>query len=726
MRRHLLVTCLLLTAIYAEAQTNVRAWYAEGQVWIVWHVSLPLPLTVGVYESPAPFTDISAATLIGRPFNLDYLPTALKEQVDTSSTYRIPDGNGGVYQLDRNEGLFVFTPHQAGALYFAVVPWGQTQITAGDNITDAAIAFDYDPLHDPVECHLQSAFPDPFAAGYTCFAFYMWVDGRDDYWNARPDFPVMGNAAKNGMAGFFFISVPNDLDTTHPFPLSVWLHGGGGNARQSLAGSRAEINISPQKGILLSHNDDVFGSRGQGFPFPENPSFHFGYRKNWDPFVVNNFPAEEDTIINYTQRRYLWIDAWLMRHYNIDPASIHIHGHSMGSWGATALAKAYPEHYATATIFNNGFRGPDPGTGVSLFGEGAQNFPTNLKNRNGETVHFLDIFDLTTSISNQRDWPLFHSYHSKNDTGDSNYWGESVVNNYIAADAGGQGMALYWSEREHGVDTGPAHNDHWVSGIPADQQTITDNVDWNETLTRSDMSFPAFFNHREDPNANDPGDGTPGTGVNGVGDDWGTWGGWHRWDNASIVDQAGQWSVVAWLESNAIFDHDHCPFPSLMADLAIRRPVNFKPATGNTINWKTEDVATGNILQSGTVDVNEDDLVLIRQIVLYPENVRKVKITITDPAVATHEPPSVESQLVYLSPNPAKAYTTIHFTLHAAADVQIGIYDLEGRLLLSPGKKYYYSGDQQQTIGIDHLQAGIYFVRVQCEDLIISKVLVVE
>lgn len=724
MKKYLL-PLFVFAFISLHAQTDVRAWPADGQVWIVWKFSLPLPLTVGVYASPNAFTNTAQATLIGRPFNLDYIPTALKEQYDTSATYRIPDGSGGVYQLKNNEALFVFTPHASGSLYFAVVPWEETQITPGESITDDAVLFTYDPIHDPVECHVQSVFKSPFEAGYTCFAMYMWVDGRDNYRDSRPDFPVMANAAKNGMAGFFFISMPNDLDTTQLFPLSIWLHGGGGTARQSLAGSRPIIGIDPAKGILVAHNDDVFGSRGNGLPFTENPSLHFGWRQHWDPFEANNFPTGVDTIINYTQRRYLWIDQWLIRHFNIDTNSIHIHGHSMGSWGSTALAKAYPMHYATATIFNNGFRGPDPGMSVSLFGETADNFPTNLVNRNGETVHYHDLFDLTTNISGQRDLPLFHSYHAKNDIGEANYWGVDVVNNYIAADSEGFGMALYWSEREHGVDTGPDHNDHWVDGNDADMQTNTDNVDYNETLTRSDISYPAFFNHRLDPNANDPGDGTPGTGINGVGDDWGTWGGWHRWDNASLVDEPARWSVEAWLESNAVFNHDNCPNTQLTADLAIRRSVHFKPQTGTMLRWRAEDVNTGVVLQSGNVIVHNDDLVVVPGIILYPENVRRVRITIEDPALATHEITSFAND-IYLFPNPATHVTTVNFKLTKSASVRFEVFDSMGSLKLTSGAEQFSEGLHQKELDVNNFSPGFYFLKMQIENVITGSKFIVE
>ncbi len=67
---------------------------------------------------------------------------ALKEQVDTNITPRIPSPTGiGKYQLAANEALFVFTPHQAGALFFAVVAEGGTAVNAGQNITATTVPF---------------------------------------------------------------------------------------------------------------------------------------------------------------------------------------------------------------------------------------------------------------------------------------------------------------------------------------------------------------------------------------------------------------------------------------------------------------------------------------------------------------------------------------------------------------------------------------------------------
>ncbi|MBK9984098.1 MAG: hypothetical protein IPP15_17305 [Saprospiraceae bacterium] len=94
----------------------------NGQVWIVWEASNPLPETYAVYSKPSAFTSTDNATLVGRLFKEEYGPAALREQVDSTATYRIPNNNGGIYQLADNEALFVATPHQAGSLFLLWLP----------------------------------------------------------------------------------------------------------------------------------------------------------------------------------------------------------------------------------------------------------------------------------------------------------------------------------------------------------------------------------------------------------------------------------------------------------------------------------------------------------------------------------------------------------------------------------------------------------------------------
>lgn len=711
MKKHLLSLLLLAFFTPLFSQTNVRAWYADGQVWVVWEAGLPLPETYAVYAKPTAFTSTDNATLVGRLFKEEYGPIALREQVDSSATYRIPNGNGGIYQLADNEALFVATPHQAGALYFAVVAWGNTAVTPGVNITQAAVPFQYDPAGDPVECHLQQTFISPFNADYLCAAFYMWADGRQNQWENRPDFPVMANAAKNGMPGFFIISVPMSLDTTDDVALSVWLHGGGGTARQSIAGSRTIIRLNPKQGILLAHNDDLFGYFLTYFSGIGGSSKHFGWRKNYDPFT-GAAPTVVDTIVNYTQRRYRWIDEWVIRHYPVDRARININGHSMGSRGATMMAKAFPDHYASATILNNGGSDDDPPAVSDVaFGSTALNFPTNLKGYDGNYVPFPQAPDYVTRLSNQRDLPVMRFYHGKNDKNDEaltgNSWDPGVVANFRAADSLAYGAQLNWSERQHGPDTGPDYDDHWLNGNLPTQQTVLDDIAYEEAYFRSDVSFPAFFNHRLDPKNNDPGVGMQGI-NNGDGDNWGTWGAYHRWEQPQ--EDANSWQTTAWLESDAVFDNDNCPDDFLTADLAIRKPQQFKPSTGSTIYWQVRDVASNQLLQNGTSTVKADNLTVIPQIRIFRNAVRKVRIVISTQPVAADEPETRSFHLA-VSPNPSSGATVL--TIHSAnaQQVSLRITGLTGTVYktehpVMPGENRISLAD------LGELPAGFYWVGV--------------
>ena len=689
-----------LVCINCFSQNNVRAWYADGQVFVVWEISLPIEETYAVYASPNAFTDTANATLVGRPFALEYLGFGLKDNLqDTTATYRVPDGQGGLYQLALNEGLFVFTPHQQGSLYFAVVKWGSNTVTSGQNITETAVPFTYDPVSDPVECHLQRTFPSPFTSGYVCFAYVMWADGRQNHWEGRPDFPIMANASKNGMPGLFLVSAPVNLDTTDAFPLSVWLHGGGGIARQSLAGSRKEVNINPELGILVAHDDKMYGRRGSTQPHTDQPSWHFGWGKNYDPFTPN-LTLSADTIINYTQRRYLWIDGWLARHFNIDTNRINVHGHSMGSAGALALVKCFPEHYGSATLFNSGFGGPeDDSNTFFIFGSIAENFPTNLKNRNDEAVRFYELWDLNTNCSAHRDLPLIRHWHGKNDINGAMHWGPTVIENFFICDSIGTGAQNHWSERPHGIDLAPDYNDHWIMGIPAAQQTALDNVDFAEARFRSDESFPAFFNHRLEAKNNNPGMGLIGI-NNGDGDNWGTWGGYHRWE--AVEESLHSWQVTAWLESNSIFPNDQSPEDFLTTSLAIRRPQTFKPTTGETVFWNVKDLDTGSTLQSGTVTVQNDDLVVISQVEVFKENIRKVRISVSDEVTSMDALASDNFQF-HVYPNPTNG------AIFTEPDWQtVSIFDVNGRKI----NHWKVNTPGHHTLDVSNLSNGFYYLHI--------------
>jgi hypothetical protein len=70
MKKVLLSLLPLLSFCFANAQTNVRAWYADGQVWVVWQVELPLPQTYAVFAKQTAFTQYHRCTAVGPPIPL--------------------------------------------------------------------------------------------------------------------------------------------------------------------------------------------------------------------------------------------------------------------------------------------------------------------------------------------------------------------------------------------------------------------------------------------------------------------------------------------------------------------------------------------------------------------------------------------------------------------------------------------------------------------------------
>jgi hypothetical protein len=111
----LLFTVGLLLHLNSYAQTNVRGWYSDGQIWIVWESdTLNEPVTYAIYKSPDPFTNTSTAKLIGHLFKDEWTAGSLKRQSGNDNVnFLIPDGTGRQYRLQTNEGLFVETEYRA-------------------------------------------------------------------------------------------------------------------------------------------------------------------------------------------------------------------------------------------------------------------------------------------------------------------------------------------------------------------------------------------------------------------------------------------------------------------------------------------------------------------------------------------------------------------------------------------------------------------------------------
>ncbi|MBU3727866.1 MAG: hypothetical protein FGM37_01255 [Phycisphaerales bacterium] len=608
----------------ACAQSDVRAWSASGQVFVVWTVDATQPLTYDVYRSTSPITSTAQGTLAGRVFQPEWSGTRLKI-VSGQATWRVPTASGGTYQLAPNEGLFVFTPRAAANEHFAVVRNGSTAITAA-NRTASPIAVAYDPANQPVSCHLQLA--GVTTRGYPFRTYAMWVDGRDDPSDARPDYPVMANAAKNGAPHVFTVYEPKAGLPVGPFPATVCLHGGGPSgthwswAPESV--HYANDDATPVGGITVGMDDRLFVSTN-GTVNVDRPTNWFGWWPGMDPFG-SNLPPNGAVVVPYTLRRLVWTIDWLQARspYAIDVERTSVMGNSMGGAGTLLLSRFAPDRFSAATAFVPQHYTPE--TGQRLFGTTAQNLATTEIGPAGTPLRVNDFFDPVVRLSAQlRDYCLTRIFRGRRD--DAVEWGPLTIGLFNDMTAARWGTHLYWDNRDHtasdwttdeptipGVDIG-----EWVAPI----RTQRSGAPYQGRF-RADQSYPGFFNDDQQP-------GTPGRQPalgNGSPDDgtpWGTWGGYFDWDTETIFDTVQGWSCTMFLIGQSATSVDNFPGTSATTSLAVRKPRQLWPAPGTSVVWALRDDRTDQVMQSGTAVAEAGGVVAVTGLVI-PKDPQRVRL----------------------------------------------------------------------------------------------------
>jgi pimeloyl-ACP methyl ester carboxylesterase len=633
MKTVFVVLCASLVTLTAHAQTNVRAWSASGQTFVVWTVDAADPLTYDVYRSAAPFTNISQATLAGRLFKPEWQGNRLKI-AGSSLTWRIPNGSGGTYQLAANEGLFVFTQHAAASEFFAVVRNGSSAVTAA-NMTSIAVAETYDPVNERVRCHLQ--FTGATTRNYPFSVYAMWADGRDDSTDARPDFPILANAAKNGAPHVFAVYEPlGGLPTSGTYPAVLCFHGGGSSGQWNIwapeSGVTANCGNLLTQGIVVAHDDRVFMVNSGGTVDSNLPSFWLGWSPGVNPFAVVNLTGTAQPVVPYTQRRVMWIQDWMEQRspYRIDTNRVSLMGNSMGGAGASMIARRYPERIAAATCYVPpiGFA-ENTGFARRVIGTSAQNLPSVDPSPAGGVLRMNDYWNFATRLSvTQRDVPFMRVYRGRSEYVTSTTvpeWSAStVIAAYDALNATAWGAHLFWDQRDHSPgdwsteDPANPYPDigQWISPV------LTDRPSRN-SLTRylRNQSFPAFLN--DDQNSTLAGR-QPGMGNGDPldGDLWGTWSGYYDWDQSTISDTANYWATTVFLTGQSSVSVDNYPGTSATASIAIRRPQLFTPAPGASLSWRLRRVSDGAVLQSGSTTAASDRLVSITNLTIFKDPIR--------------------------------------------------------------------------------------------------------
>jgi hypothetical protein len=121
-------------------------------------------------------------------------------------------------------------------------------------------------------------------------------------------------------------------------------------------------------------------------------------------------------------------------------------------------------------------------------------------------------------------------------------------------------------------------------------------------------SIPAFSNCSLD---NNPGNGDPADG-----DSCGQMNGYLIWDNTrDHVDEKDAWQMIVWVVGTS--PEDRCT-----VDVTPRRRRQFKPRRGERFKWTNTDLASGRIVQSGTVTADKWGLVTVRGVMVHRERNR--------------------------------------------------------------------------------------------------------
>jgi hypothetical protein len=613
---------------------NVRAWYAQGQVFIVWEFIAPPPLptdTVEIYASPAVQANTAAMTRIGRVFFPEYTGARLRSHVP-GATLTIPTPGGATYTLLANEGVFAFTPRANGNLFFAVVDTGNNVVVPANS---DATAFVYNPAADPVRPHQQTISFTP--GGQRAIAYALWAEGRTDFNNARPDIPVLGNFSKNGVPHFFIVTEPLGGVPAGQLTCAFALHGGGGEYQLFLPGmpQRADVSLPLNNGVVVTPLDSIYARNVNALD--ERTTAWFGYDSALDPFTnaVRVNPPITATIVDFTQRKFFWIMDWILgptSPYTIDPARVAIIGHSNGARGTSHLSRTRPDAFC-ATVQHCppiNFTVPEGNQADYLRGRPNDNTPTNLPNPTG--VGFLGVKDIFTPYvriaPSRRDLPITRFFFGKQDTDEVATWNAGMIAEIQTIDAWGMGM-IFWDEREHGVEKWATENAalagpdiaQWVSPVRtrrAGAQYLVDRY-------RAGQTYPGFAEADQDiilaGQQLDPGDGVPSNGA-----PWGTWGGYFDWVSSTITDLPGRWECTVFATATAPASVDIAPVTEFTTDVTPRYTSQFSPAPGATVYWYVLPQGSAAATQQGTSIADDDGVAFATGVVIPREDIGTTRV----------------------------------------------------------------------------------------------------
>ncbi len=564
------VVVVLLSAIVAcscsaaPAVSNLRAQCRQGQVFLTWDEPPGLQGTLTVLASPAPITTETArqATVIAHHLNPgsasdwwlnpETYGAPLEKDPKTGQKPPIPHEGfvieAGGARLNPDSGLHVHTvgAGETGPRHFAVVA------VAADGTVDWDLVPGANALAAPVE---QTPAPvEP-----------IWVGA----------------------------GTPPDPTVTKGLPVHLQLHAKRGKGGQEwLAFGDATLGwregLPFKFGVYLRNNAVVVIPTDRtwiGRMFPEGTdecqrltpalhSFWYGYNDH----IYDRALMPQGTVVNYTERRLLWILEWVHRTYQTDRQRVYAYGSSMGGCGDIDVCLRHPEVFAAIrahvpiVAYDKGKGGNSE---VRVVAEtGGMEMPTN----EGMTVR--ERLDGTRFVREHKgDLPFLVITNGRQDA--SIPWWKNP-DFYRTLRDRRQAFVAAWDDGAHGT---------CAKDMPADIKSW-DNLASFSKLFALNKSYLAFSNGSHD---NNPGNGDPHDGdIVGFMNRGLTWE--EPRDTADKYEVLVKWMLVA----------DRLP---VTVDVTVRRLQAFKPGPGQAVTATNLAADTGAEVQAMRLTVDEQGLV---------------------------------------------------------------------------------------------------------------------
>jgi pimeloyl-ACP methyl ester carboxylesterase len=385
-RRSLLPSLLLALSSLASAQDvrSVQAEHRSGQTFVTWRESSIADTRYRVYRSEEKIVndgDLDDAELLGEVDDRSGRNQGRSLASGAEHGWVISTGGS---ELDKNEGLFVYTVESPSSRVFYAITTVRDgredrRVRSGGNTTSTGIEETPD-APEPVR-------QDRDGSGE------LWA-----HWVSDRDTPYLPALCPWPSQGFNFRFEPGSAPA--PRGLVVRLHSAGQTYSQ---GWPHRFEVQSDVDILALSDLQPYTSW----------SFWFGAQE-----LLPGTPRPGTRVWNYTQQRILWTLDWIQERLGSahDRERVYAVGGSMGAIGAMWLAEEAPERFA-AILCRNGLYDlsatdyRNPPAVEAVFGR----FALGLLTRDG-----LPILDRTRAIfmasrAPAEDWPVIRTISGRND-----------------------------------------------------------------------------------------------------------------------------------------------------------------------------------------------------------------------------------------------------------------------------------------------------------------------